>query len=64
MDLAKELNDALFKMGSDPGHPCARIAFKGEKLEDDSECDMGGMCKESLEQWFRKELDHLLCDRE
>jgi hypothetical protein len=63
MDLAKELNDALFGIGDEPGSPCARIAFMGEKNGDGYERDLGGMCKKSLESWFREELDELLWDR-
>ena len=63
MDLAKELNDALFKIGDDPKCKCARIAFKGEKHRDGTEEDLGGMCKTSLEQWFREQLDKLLWDK-
>jgi len=32
MDLAKELNDALFEIADDPDCKCTRIAFKGGEL--------------------------------
>jgi len=56
MDLAKELNDALFEIADDPDCKCTRIAFKGGRING-TERDLGGMCKKSLEAWFREELD-------
>ncbi len=63
MDLAKELNDALFGIGSEPDNECARIAFKGSRDKDGNEVDLGGMCKTSMERWFREVLDTLLWDK-
>lgn len=45
--LAHIITDHLFDLGSEPGSPAQRIAFKGGTFPD-NEKSQGGLCKDSL----------------